>query len=185
MKRRLVIALLGASALVACAPTPNANPISREVRQTLTFSEINVTTSGAAFDSTRASERSSSLGPDLQAWMKRELADRMSPGGATLAVDIAKLNVAGSTTTRMGRDQSQLQGSIRVLDGDGQLLGTYQINVVAGQAAETTAGALASAAVQSADGYYRSLLDAFARDAREQILGAELPGQRLLRQING
>lgn len=182
LNRRFVLALLGATALVACAPVPNSNPIGREARKSLTFSEIRVSTSGTAFESTRAADHSSSLGPDLQAFLSRELSDRMNPGGVVMEVDIARLNVAGSTTTTFGRDKSLLQGSVRVNGLNGDRLGTYQINVVAGDAAETRTGALVGAITHTGEGYYRSLLDAFARDTREQVLGTELPGQRLIRK---
>jgi hypothetical protein len=69
-----------------------------------------------------------------------------------------------------------------VIDRTGALLATYPIQVEAGRAAETRTGALARAAVTTADRFYRGLLDDFARATREQILGAALPGQRLLRR---
>ena len=98
-------------------------------------------------------------------------------------VEIARFNLAGSARTAMGRDQSQLQGSVRIIDPSGRLLATYPIQVVAGTAAESRTGALARAAVTTADGFYRSLLTSFARDSRAQILGSDLPGQRLLRRV--
>ncbi|RYG92870.1 hypothetical protein EU803_01835 [Loktanella sp. IMCC34160] len=184
MNRRFILAAMGGLAIAACAPLPNTNPISREVRASLTFSEVSVSTDGTAFESVRASDYSSRLAPDLRGMIEREFADRMSTGGVRMVVDIARLNVAGATTTAFGRDRSLLQGQVQIITNDGRVLGTYAINVVAGDAAETTAGAVIDAAIQSGDGYYRDLLDAFAQDTREQVLGGDLPGQRLIRQLS-
>ncbi len=183
MDRRAFLFVTAAGAVAACAPLPNTNPISREVRAGLTFSSVEVSTSGTAFESTRAADYSSRLASDLKAMIEREFVDRMDPGGVTLMVDVSRFNVAGSTTTAFGRDQSLLQGAARVLDNNDNVLGAYTVQVVAGQAAGSTAGALWDAATSSGGGYYRDLLDEFARDVREEILGGDLPGARLLRQI--
>ncbi len=183
MNRRTLLALFAGVAMTACAPLPNTNPISRDVRTALTFATIEVHTGGAAFESTRAADYSSSLAPELKALLEQEFVDRMDSGGVTMVVDIARLNVAGATTTAFGRDRSLLQGSVRVMDGD-LVLGTYAINVVFGDAAQTRAGALLGSAINSGDGYYRDLLSGFARDTREQVLGSDLPGQRLIRQLS-
>lgn len=177
----LAVALMAAT---ACAPLPNSNPISREVRASLTFASVAVTTTGTAFESTRAADYSSRLSGDLKGTIEREFVDRMDGGGVKLIVDIVRLNVAGATTTAFGRDRSILQGSARVVDQSGNLLGTYAIQVTAGDAAETTTGALFDAAINSGDGFYRELVTGFARDTREQILGADFPGQRILRSIS-
>ena len=103
--------------------------------------------------------------------------------GVVMNVEIARFNLAGSARTAMGRDQSQLQGSVRIIDPAGRLLATYPIQVVAGTAAESRTGALARAAVTTADDFYSGLLTSFARDGRAQILGSDLPGQRLLRRV--
>lgn len=183
MQRRAMMALLTGAALAACAPLPNTNPIGRDVRAVLKFSSVTVNTTGAAFESARAADYSSRLAPELKSLIEREFADRMDPGGVQLVVDIARLNVAGATTTAFGRDRSTLQGSVRVMNTDGTLLGTYAIQTVAGDAAETTAGALFGAAVNSGDGFYRKLVDGFARDTREQVLGGDLPGERMIRRM--
>ncbi len=183
-RRTLLVAVCATALTAACAPLPSTNPISRETRAVLTFASIEVNTTGAAFESSRASDYTSSLAGDLRGTIEREFADRMNSGGVRMVVDIARLNVAGATTTAFGRDQSLMQGSVRVIGLDGQVLGTYAIQVVAGTASSTTVGALASSAVRSGDGFYRDLVNSFARDVREQILGGDLPGQRLLRQLN-
>lgn len=182
MQRRTLFAMIAATALVACAPLQSTNPIAREVRQSLTFSSITVNTTGAAFDSGRATEFSSSLKGDLETALKTEFVDRLDPAGVQMVVDLARINLAGSTTTAFGRDQSTMSGSVRILDGDA-LLGTYAIQVVAGDAAQTRTGALFDSAIRSSNGYYRSLVNGFARDARVQVLGADLPGERALRQL--
>jgi hypothetical protein len=182
MNRRLLLTLLVSVTLAACAPSISPNPISRDVRNSLTFGTIEVTTTGTAFESTRATDYSSRLSADLKTILTREFSDRMAAGGATMVVDLARFNLAGATTTAFGRDQSTLQGSVRILTPDGTLLGTYAIQSISGDAAQTTTGALIGAAVNSADGFYRDMLTGFARDTREQVLGRDLPGQRLIRR---
>ena len=182
MERRSLLLMCGAAAMAACAPQPYTNPLSREMRAGLTFARVDVVTTGTAFDSALAAGYSSRLGPDLTGSLRREFADRLDPAGMTLSVEIARLNVAGSVRTAFGSDQSRLLGTARVIDRNGALLATYPIQVEAGRAAETRTAALARAAVTTADRFYRSLLDDFARATREQILGADLPGQRLLRR---
>jgi len=184
MNRRSMLVALCAASLAACAPLPNSNPISRNVRASLTFASIEVNTSGTAFESTRAADYTSSLSGDLRGTLEREFVDRMDSGGVKIVVDVARINVAGATTTAFGRDQSLLQGSVRVIGTDDQVLGTYAIQVVAGNAAGSTTGALVGSAIHSGDGYYRDLVNGFARDTREQILGGDWPGQRLLRQVS-
>ena len=183
MDRRSLFLMTGASALAACAPQPYANPLSREVRAGLMFSNFDVVTTGAGFDSNLAAGYASRLGPDLAAALRSEFSDRIRPDGVVMNVEIARFNLAGSARTALGRDQSQLQGSVRITDPAGRLLATYPIQVVAGTAAETRTGALARAAVTTADGFYRGMLTDFARASREQILGSDLPGQRLLRRV--
>ncbi len=184
MNRRTVLTLLLASALSACAPRPYTNPLSREVRKGLTIAEIDVVTTGTAFESVRAADYASRLSPELAGRLRQEFSDRLDPGGVTLSVEIARMNVAGATTTAFGRDQSRLQGTAQIRDREGNVLAVYPIHVVAGGAADTRTGALAQAAVTTADRFYRSLLDDFAKTTREQILGADLPGQRMLRRVS-
>ena len=187
MQRRFFLtgALVVAPLLAACAPTPYANPLGREARAALRFSEVEVTTSGAAFESARAADYASRLGPELRAELRREFSDRLDPGGVRLAIEVQRVNVAGSTGTAFGRDQSRLSGAARVIDREGRLLASYPIAVVAGEARETRLGALAAASVTSADRFYRALLSDFATTTRTEILGADLPGARLLRQVRG
>ena len=182
MHRRTLILTLAAGALTACAPSPASNPLGREARAALTISRVDVVTTGAAFESARAADTASRLGPDLSGALRQEFADRIRPDGVVMSVEIARMNLAGSVRTAFGSDQSRLQGTVRLLDRSGALLATYPVQVEAGTAAETRTGALARATVTTADGFYRALLRDFARAAREQILGADLPGQRLLRR---
>ena len=178
MKR---LALLLTLALAACAPSPRSNPLSAEAVRTLALAEIAVTTTGAAFEG-RASDRSSSLSPDLGAALRREFSDRLGGAGLRMVVEVNRLNLAGGTSTALGRDQSTLTGTVRLLDGQ-TLVAAYPIQVLAGEASESLAGAVVGAAVNSADRFYRRLLSDFAEDAREQILGRGLPGSRLVRRV--
>ncbi len=184
MQRRFFLsgALAGLPMLVACAPTPYTNPIGREARAALRFSEVTVSSSGAAFESARAADYASRLDPELRAALRREFADRMDPAGVPLMVEIQRLNVATGTGTAFGRDQSRLSGQVRVLDRDGRVLGSYGISVVAGEARDSRLGALAAASVSSAERFYRALVNDFAATTRTEILGTELPGARLLRR---
>jgi len=183
MKRRIFLFGLAAGpVLSACAPLPSANPLGQELRQTITFSEIDVTTTGAAFESGRGAEYASQLAPDLEAALRREFVDRMDPDGVPLRVDISRLNLAGSTATAFGRDQSRLQGAVRVEDRAGALIASYGIDIRRGDPAETTTGALLDAATGRAARTYRALASDFARETRVQVLGRDLPGERLLRQ---
>lgn len=75
----------------------------------------------------------------------------MASGGLKLVADIARINLAGATTTAFGRDKSLMQGSVRLVDASGATVASYAIQVVAGDAAETTTGALWSSAIKSAD----------------------------------
>lgn len=187
MKRRVFLsgALAAGTLSAACAPTPYANPLGREARAALRFARIEVNTAGTAYESARAADYASGLGPQLQARLRRAFSDRLDPGGVTLAVEIQRLNVAGATGTAFGRDQSRMSGAARVLDREGTLLASYPITVIAGQARSSTVGALASAAVTTADGYYRALLDEFAQNTRIEILGSESFGARTVRQLTG
>ncbi|SDE35781.1 hypothetical protein [Limimaricola pyoseonensis] len=182
--RRSLIALAAAATLAACG-TPDPNPLSRSARAEMQLSTISVATEGTGFESGAAQRFSSRLAPDLETALAREFADRLGRGGQwQMQVDVSRLNVAGGTSTAFGRDQSRLSGAVRIIDPSGALRGSYTIQVLAGEAAEGTGGALLGAAVNSAGGYYRDLLEAFARDARMQVLGADLPGQRILRRVS-
>ncbi|WP_209426441.1 hypothetical protein [Pararhodobacter sp. SW119] len=183
MQRRTLLLMLGSGALGACAPQPYTNPLSREARAALGITRIEVVTTGTAFESALAAESATRLGPDLTGALRQEFADRMRPDGVVMSVELARLNMASSLRTAFGRDQSRLQGTVRLLDASGRLLAAYPVQVEAGAAAATRTGALARASVTTAEGFYRDLLRAFARAAREQILGAGIPGQRLLRRV--
>lgn len=182
MHRRTLILTLAGGALAACAPRPYTNPLGREARAALTISRIDVVTTGTAFESTLAANAANRLGADLTGAMRQEFADRLGPEGVVMSVEIARMNLAGSVRSAFGRDQSRMQGTVRLLDPSGALLAAYPVQVEAGAAAESRTGALARATVTTSEGFYRSLLRDFARAAREQILGADLPGQRLFRQ---
>lgn len=177
---RLLLPLL--LLLAACSPLPRSNPLSAEAVRTLTLADIQVTTAGAGFEG-QGREFSSRLAPDLRAVLRREFSDRLGPGGVVMVVEVARLNVAGGTATALGRDQSALTGTVRLLD-EGALIASYPIQVIAGEASESLAGTLVGATVNSGERFYRRLLTGFARDSREQILGAGLPGSRTVRRVS-
>ena len=183
MTRRSLIALGLSATLVACAPLGAPNPLPRDLRRSLRLADITVITEGASFQNTRAADRASTLGSDLRQYLSREFSERLAPEGMTLQAEVSRLNVASGSATAFGRDQSRLQGTVRIIDTDGALLASYPVLAVAGSPRETRGGALAGAAVNSAGGYYRDLLDRFARDTREAVLGAYLPGERTARQV--
>lgn len=183
MKRRILLALAAAALAAACTPTPNANPLSVDMRRTLTFSEIAVTAEGAAFESAIAADFASRLGPDLEAELRQEFSDRLSPAGARLVVDLARINVSSRTATAYGRDQSRLVGQARIIGAGGETLAVYPVMSIAGEAADSTAGLVVGTVLSGPERLYRQLLDSFALSAREQILGAGLPGARLYRQL--
>ena len=182
LRREFLVVSLGFVA--ACAPLPDTNPLGRDARKSLTISGIEVSTSGTAFESVCAADHSSALAPDLKAVLEREFSDRMAPGGLKLVVDVTRINLAGATTTAFGRDKSQMQGAVRLVDGNGTTVASYSIQVVVGDASGSTVGAIWNSVIKSADQYYRALVVGFARDTREQILGGELSGARLLRELS-
>ena len=187
MKRRvfLITGLMAVPFVMGCTPTPYVGPLGREARATLRLARIDVAAQGTVFESSLAREYASRLGPELQANLRREFADRMDSGGMTVVVEVQRFNLARSLRTTMGRDQSRLSGTARLLERDGTLVASYPVTVIAGEARGTTVGALATAAVTTADGYYRSMLTDFARETRAAILGREGPGARLLRDLSG
>ena len=182
MNRRAFASLIAAGFLAACAPMADPNPIGREARAQLAFSQIEVVTTGAQFESRAASDRASRLGPELRAALEQEFSDRRRADGVRMVVEVSRVNLAGATRTAFGSDLSRLQGTVRVLAANGSLMGAYPIQVEAGTAAETRMGALARAGVTSVDRFHRAMVADFAREAREAILGPDLPGQRLLRR---
>jgi hypothetical protein len=149
LRREFFVVSLGFAA--ACAPLPDTNPLGRDTRKSLTISSVEVSTTGTAFESVRAADHSSALAGDLRGVIEREFSDRMASGGLKLVADIARINLAGATTTAFGRDKSLMQGSVRLVDASGATVASYAIQVVAGDAAETTTGALWSSAIKSAD----------------------------------
>ena len=167
--------------LAACAPLPRANPLSAEAVRSLALADIEVTTAGAGFEG-RGADYSSRLAPELEAVLRREFSDRLAPTGARMVVEVGRVNVAGGTATALGRDQSTLSGTVRLVQG-GELVASYPIQVIAGEASESLAGAVLGSTVNSAERFYRRLLTGFARDAREVILGPGLPGSRAVRRL--
>ena len=182
MDRRTLLLAAAALPLAACTPAPYGSPLSAEQRRALRLSSISVTAQGAGFESGRAADRASDIGPDLRAALQGEFRNRLGgSGGAAMQVEVSRLNVAGGASTAFGRDLSRLSGQVRLVRPDGTLLASYTVQVVEGAAAETRAGALIGAATTTAGGNYRGLVTNFARETREQILGGDLPGERLLR----
>ncbi|MGR3436028.1 MAG: hypothetical protein ACU0CO_14240 [Shimia sp.] len=184
MLRRSLIAALAAAALVAgCAPIQTPSALSSDTQRALRLSDVRVATPNAVLDTRGARDRASTLQSDLRTALRREFSDRLAPGGFTMEVDVTRLTLPTSTQTAFGRDVGRLQGSVRLIDAAGVLRATYLIQVEDGTAAETTTGALAQAAVTRREGLYRDLLVAFARQTRADVLGADLPGERLARTV--
>ena len=165
---RIFTVLILAIAAAACAPEPRSNPLSREAARSLTFSEIEVTATGTAFESTAARDYASRLAPELEAVLAQEFSHRRGDG-ARMEVDIASLNVAGGRTTAFGRDQSRMSGTVRIVDGGGRVMANYRIQSLAGDAAQSRWRAVFDTVTRSADGYYRVLLREFERSTRQQV----------------
>ncbi|ETW13966.1 hypothetical protein ATO8_03711 [Roseivivax marinus] len=184
MDRRHFLAALGATALAAaCAPIPSDTALTTAERRALRISNVQVVSSGANFLNSGAQDVRNVLAPDLQGVLRREFSDRIvQQGGWTMQVEVASLAVASATSTALGRDQSQLEGTVRLIDPQGTLQASVPIAVTAGEAAESVLGGAASAIAGSRSRFYRQLLGTFARDARTTILGRDLPGQRIVRQ---
>lgn len=184
LDRRALLLLAASGVLAACAPRPEARLADGEMRADIGFSEIRVETVGTGFESRLAADAAARLGPDLQAELRREFSDRIDRGGtARMVVEIDRFNLAGGAQTALGRDQSRLSGTVRVFDDADRLLASRAITVAAGTAAQSRTGAVLGAMTGSADRYYREMLRDFACAAREQMLGPDLPGQRLVRRV--
>lgn len=157
--------------LLGCSPEPRINPLSASVSRSLTISGVDINTQAAAFESERARDYSSRLAADLRAALRREFSDRLSPAGARLRVEVARLNVADSASSAFGRDQSALQGLVQVVEpGTERVLANYAMDVRAGQAAESRTGAIFSTVFESSGGYYRELVDDFAEQTATRVL---------------
>ncbi len=165
---RLLIVLIVALTAAACTPEPRTNPLSREAARSLTFSEFDVTTTGTAFESGAARDYASRLAPELEAALGQEFRSRRGDG-ARMEIDIASLNVAGGRSTAFGRDQSRMTGTVRIVDSGGRVMASYQIQSLAGEAAQSRWRAVFDSATQSAEGFYRVLLRDFARSTRQQV----------------
>ena len=187
MNRRTLIVAPAAIALAACAGRTTL-PLSAEERASLRIGDVQIVSSAAVFDGAGAEERRNRLSPDLTAELRDEFADRIAAGGWTLQAEIGRLAVVGATATSFGRDRSELQGSLRLIDPTGALRASVPITVTAGASRETLGGSIVGAATTAVTGggrgrFYRSLLNDFARQGRELLLGRDLPGQRLTRRI--
>lgn len=185
MERRSVVFGLGALGLLgACAPMPVSSPLSAEATRALRIATFAVTTQEGLFDTEGARERRPTLPAELSAALRREFSDRLVDGeGWTMQVSVTRLTLASSAQTAFGRDQSQMEGVVRLIDPTGAARASYVVQVTAGEAAETTTGAIAAAAVTRQGRFYREMLEAFARSARVQILGRDLPGERTVRAV--
>ena len=95
------------------------------MRAGLEFSGFDVVTTGARFNNTLTSQYSSRLSVDLGAAPRSKFSDRVRPDGMLMNVEISRFNLAGFARTATGRDQSQLQESVLLVDPAGRLLATY------------------------------------------------------------
>lgn len=183
MDRRLFLTATAATlTLAACAPAMLTSPLSREETRALRFDTIEVRTVNTLFSTEAARAKSTTLASALRTRLEREFSDKSGPG-MVLRVDVTRLSLASATSTAFGRDISRLQGVATLVDRMGVERATFPIQVEAGRAAESTSGALARAAINSTDGFYKDLLTAFGEDLREQIFGKDLPGAGLVRSV--
>ena len=185
MHRRLFLAALGTAALAsACAPIATDTALSPAETRALRLSQIDVQSTGAAFLNPGAEEVRNLLAPDLRAALQTEFSDRIvQSGGWTLQAEIQRLAVASATSTALGRDQSQLAGTLRLIDTSGTLRASVPVEVTAGEAAGGVLSGAAQAIANSRSRYYRQLLGTFAQDSRAVLLGRDLPGERLIRSV--
>ena len=181
MNRRTIVLAPAVLALMACAGG-SAAPLSREERRDLRIGAFQVVTSGAVFDGAGAQEVRNLLPSDLEGALRGEFADRRASGGWVMQAEIARLRVVGGTATATGRGQSELSGSLRLIDGAGALRASVPLTVTAGTERESLAGTLVGSVTGSRGRFYRAMLAQFARDGREVLLGRDLPGERLVRR---
>lgn len=187
MIRRTVLFAPVALAVAGCAGSPRT-ALTADERRNLRVAEVRTVTTAAVFDGAGAEERRNFVGPDLSAELRDEFRDRLADQGWTLEAEIALLSVVGATATSFGRDRSALEGTLRLIDPAGTVRASAPITVTAGAARESLGGRIVGAASTAATGggrgrFYRTLLDQFARDGRTLLLGADLPGERLVRRV--
>lgn len=157
--------------LAACASTPRTNPLTPGAVEQLTISEIEVVTGAAYYDSARARAFKPRLKADLTSRLGAEFSARLSPTGDKLVVEIAQLNVTDSRRAAFGSDRNVMNGTLRIISTrTGTVRAVYDIEVTTGEEAKTATGALIRTAIDSADKFYATMVEDFARQARSRVL---------------
>ena len=185
MHRRTLILAPVALGLAGCTAGPSATPLTASERSGLRIGAVQVITTGTVFDGMGAEEARNFLRPDLEGELRQSFGDRLAAQGWLLQAEIARLTVVGGTATAFGRDQSTLEGVVRLVRPDGVVRATIPVTVTAGRARESLGGRVVGSVAGGRDRFYRRLLDRFADDARELALGRDLPGERLVRAVTG
>lgn len=186
MKRRLFLLSL-APALAACGSdlTPvlqTGSALAAARAGDLRISSVTVTTTGTAFGTFLAQGFATRLGPDLRAALESGFADRISPAGLPLVVQVGRLDVAGAATTALGEGRSTLSGTVRVIAANGQTFATAEVAATGGSGGELVTGAILGARV-TPDAIYDRLIAEFVAETREAVLGREGIGLRILREM--
>ena len=182
MIRRTMLALsLSALALSACATGPE-QALSDDEAAALEIAQIRTSTSGTIFETDAASELRNFVSADLTSALRREFADRTAGTGWTMVAEIDTLRLASGTATTVGADQSSMTGTLKLADPTGRVRASVPVTVTAGEAATSVRGAAVGVLFGRQGRYYRTLLDRFAREGRTRLLGADLPGQRIVRR---
>ena len=180
MNRRRLALCLAALPLAACVGG-GSTALTGDERRALRIGAVEVVTTAAVLENGGVDLRNV-LSPDLREALRDEFRDRLAPGGWTMQVEVARLNVVGGTSTALGRGQSRLDATLRLIDPSGTLRATTPITVTAGAAAEGAVGTVAGALTGRRGRFYRALLEDFARESRRLVLGEDLPGQRIVRR---
>lgn len=180
MYRRTLLSMGAASLLAACAG-PTGTALTRDERRALRIAAFAVVVDGADLRN-GGPEFRNRIVQDLAAEMRSEFSDVIDPSGWTMQAEISVLDVVGGTSTALGRGQSELTGTLRLVDTSGALRASLPITVTAGAARESLGGQAVGAITGGRSGFYNDLVESFAREARVLTLGDDLPGERLVRQ---
>ena len=181
MHRRTALAGLAALTLAACAAT-DLSPLSDDEAANLSIARIEVVATSTAFETEAARELSNFLAADLTSALRREFADRTGSTGWRMQAQVTALRLGSGTATTVGTDRSTMSGTLLLIDGAGTVRATVPLTVTAGAQATTVRGAAMGVLFGRQGRYYRTLLDAFAAEGRQRLLGRELPGQRMVRR---
>jgi hypothetical protein len=169
MHRRSLIT--GATVLLvsACAG-PTGTALTRDEMRALRIRDIRVDTAGGAFLNGGTDYRNRIVG-DLEAALRTAFSDRIDGSGWQMRIEIGVLDVVGGAATATGRGQSELSATLRLLDRTGALRASVPLTVTAGSARRTLTGTAIGAITGGRDRFYANLVEGYADDARNVILG--------------